>query len=321
MINFDFFTSQSIEGCPLFLLTNYNKKLVQSLKSLLNSTAKGLQTDFSELVRFTNEINTKSKLKPELYALHSSLLNSLKINNVDNVLKHILKLEKLIKVPHALPFSIQTCAYSDWEDEILQDLRKKNMGACGELPILNSIEESIIKKFEPNVINSIDIIKKASPSFYSEFFQYVSGIKLFYSNKLVGMTDPRVYGTIYIALPMVDLPPEVYFCEHIIHETSHLHLNTLFAIDPLILNNEEERYSAPIRPDPRPMYGIFHATFVLSRMVRVFSTIALSNKENAYRDCLETFKKQFKAGYNTIASHGKLTDLGKKIVNSYADLV
>lgn len=127
------------------------------------------------------------------------------------------------------------------------------------------------------------------------------------------------HGTVYLAIPSGSIPEQVYFCEHIIHETSHLHLHTLFAIDPIVLNRPNERYTAPIRPDPRPMYGIFHATFVLSRMVRLF--MLLSEGASFFEEYFHLFLKRFLNGYQTVTQFGKLTPLGEKIVESYADLI
>lgn len=130
----------------------------------------------------------------------------------------------------------------------------------------------------------------------------------------------RAFGTIYLCIPDNKIPEQVYFCEHIIHETSHLHLHALFAIDRIVLNNPNERYTAPIRPDPRPMYGIFHATFVLSRMVRLF--MLLSEKTDCiFEKYAYLFLKKFLNGYKTVKQFGKLTPLGDKIVESYADLL
>ncbi|MBL6431916.1 MAG: hypothetical protein HPM95_15385 [Alphaproteobacteria bacterium] len=50
------------------------------------------------------------------------------------------------------------------------------------------------------------------------------------------------------------------------HEAAH---GTLFAMSPVefyVFNPENERYSSPLRLDPRPLDGIYHATFVLARM-------------------------------------------------------
>jgi HEXXH motif-containing protein len=35
---------------------------------------------------------------------------------------------------------------------------------------------------------------------------------------------------------------------------------------PLVENHEHERYTSPLRGDPRPMDGVVHATYVVARM-------------------------------------------------------
>src|SRR5206468_121331 len=72
--------------------------------------------------------------------------------------------------------------------------------------------------------------------------------------------------------------PVPYYLEHIVHECAHQHLFALQLIDPVVLNDKNELFDAPIRLQKRPMDGIFHACFVLARMVRCF------NKTNQYFD-------------------------------------
>lgn len=200
-------------------------------------------------------------------------------------------------------------------------MKEQNRNRHGQLPTIDFVDKDDIKNYKSIITKSLVSLKNTSPLFYDEFESYVSEIKLFNSDRLVGMTDPRAFGTIYLCVPKDTLLAEVYFSEHIIHETSHLHLYTLFALDRLILNNPNETYPAPIRPDPRPMYGIFHATFVLSRMVRIFHQLVEILGNSAYSKCLTVFQKQFFNGYTTIINHAKLTQCGQKIVQSYSDLV
>lgn len=316
----NYFTSFSVEKNPYFLRKEYNNKLINSFLKLLDAISKGLKKDFSALILSLNEVKHAEKLKPEFHALYDSLLNSVKNKNIELILKNINKLESIIKNVTTL-FSINTLSQNEWENEILEDLRKQNEDVTGNLPELSAVEKSQIELYLPYITNSINLIKEADSLFFNEYSHYVSEIKLFSSNLLVGMTDPRVYGTIFIATPPKNVDPEIYFCEHIIHETSHLHLYTLFALDPLILNDPEERFSAPIRPDPRPMYGIFHATFVLSRMVRIFKKISSMKDKEKYLEFFELFHSQFKNGYETIKNHGKLTKFGKNIFESYDDIL
>ena len=76
----------------------------------------------------------------------------------------------------------------------------------------------------------------------------------------------------------------------LVHESAH---NLLFgyAVDGhLVENDEEERYSSPLRPDPRPVEGIYHATFVVARMFMAVKSLLDSevlpeaDREQARRD-------------------------------------
>ena len=64
------------------------------------------------------------------------------------------------------------------------------------------------------------------------------------------------------------------------HESSHMHLFGVALNSPLVLNDDDERYKSPLRFDPRPMDGIYHAVYVSARMhyalTRVLSSGVLS---------------------------------------------
>ena len=149
-----------------------------------------------------------------------------------------------------------------------------------------------------------------------EFEAFVTRIKLYAGKVLESTTSARFFGAIYLGLPYEEDTFLIYL-RNIVHELSHLHLFAMMAQDPLILNGEQERYASPLRPDKRPMIGIFHASYVLSRMVRILrryveqfpenqeAKVMLQKNENAFLDSLETVK-----------NHGQLTEQGKSIFTS-----
>ena len=65
------------------------------------------------------------------------------------------------------------------------------------------------------------------------------------------------------------------------------------------------------------MFGIFHATFVLSRLVRVFQRIIKDTPKKAYIDRLETFRMQLDQGLETIEKNAVLTENGNRIKASF----
>jgi HEXXH motif-containing protein len=116
----------------------------------------------------------------------------------------------------------------------------------------------------------------------------------------------------------------------IVHESSHLKLFYAYLDDEIVLNNPSERYASPLRREARPMNGIYHAAFVLARMVafledlkgvdktiRIFDGTSAQDIEDEQHRSI----KAFDAAYSIIASEGILTPLGQEIITESADVV
>jgi hypothetical protein len=103
------------------------------------------------------------------------------------------------------------------------------------------------------------------------------------------------------------------------HECSHNLLFGLCADGPLVENSDEEVYSSPLRIDPRPMDGIYHATFVTARMHRVVQrlldsgVLSVPMQEKARKELAEN-RRLFDQGIKVVRAHGKLTPLGEAII-------
>lgn len=76
-------------------------------------------------------------------------------------------------------------------------------------------------------------------------------------------------GTIVIA-------PKITWCladyvENLIHEMSHIDLFIRQLIDPIVEKNV--LLNSPLRKNKRPTIGVFHAAFVLSRVVKLLAAL------------------------------------------------
>ncbi len=110
-----------------------------------------------------------------------------------------------------------------------------------------------------------------------------------------------------------------HFLEHLAHEMSHLALNAIMVHDPLI-ENPMDKHSAPLRADERPLYQVLHATFVLSRNVRVSRKIVDKHPKLGYAAGLKTFEEQYAEGYRTIQKEARFTDAGRQLFESMESL-
>lgn len=117
---------------------------------------------------------------------------------------------------------------------------------------------------------------------------------------------------------------ELEMVQMLAHESAHNLLFGLSADGELVENTAEERFSSPLRKDPRPMDGIYHATFVTARMHRSVKTLLDSGtlstplREKALKD-LETDTRLFKQGIETVQKHGKLSPLGAEVMQGAID--
>jgi HEXXH motif-containing protein len=108
------------------------------------------------------------------------------------------------------------------------------------------------------------------------------------------------------------------------HESAHDLLFGFCATEPLVENAPDELFPSPLRTDPRPMEGIYHATFVTARMHRSVKRLIESGilsaalLEKARRDLAEN-ARLFAKGIETVRRHGKLSPLGEAVMQGASD--
>lgn len=117
---------------------------------------------------------------------------------------------------------------------------------------------------------------------------------------------------------------ELQMVQMLTHESAHNLLFGLSADDSLVKNSPDELFASPLRKDPRPMDGIYHATFVTARMHRAVNrllesgVLSASLKEMARKE-LEDNRRLFNQGIETVRQHGKLTPLGEAVIQGAGD--
>lgn len=115
----------------------------------------------------------------------------------------------------------------------------------------------------------------------------------------------------------------VAMAEVIAHESAHTLLFGLSVEEPLVFNADDALYASPLRADPRPMDGIFHATFVSARMHWVMTRLAASGlldaqEAAAAREAAAADRVNFLSGYETVAAHAQLSRNGAGLMRNAA---
>ncbi len=133
---------------------------------------------------------------------------------------------------------------------------------------LEALDDAELQAASRQLSKALDVLRTTAPDFFGEFQAITTEIvfakpgpaaKLSFG----GASSFALWGG--MALNMEAHPDWWLYLPRIVHEYSH---NLLFGIardEPLVLNPHEERRRSPLRSDPRPIDGIFHAGFVSAR--------------------------------------------------------
>lgn len=139
-------------------------------------------------------------------------------------------------------------------------------------------------------------------------------------------------GRIYIR-EVTDAYPEFYYLDMMIHEMSHLYFNIIVTFHPIISDYSKHFFSVA-KNTQRPIFGIYNATFVLYRLIKLYPLIEalLRGSEQAlpagirYEDYLyrrffhipfnydfrlELYRMKFKTAYEQLLASDALTPLGR----------
>jgi hypothetical protein len=136
-----------------------------------------------------------------------------------------------------------------------------------------------------------------------------------------GASSMMLWGGIIINAQRDDGPRDMV--QMLAHEAAHNLLFGLCMDTHLLENDPEERHASPLRADPRPLEGIYHATFVLARMHRALHHLleapglAPGEKDKMVKE-LGREARAFNDGLATLRKHAHLTDCGAAILDGAA---
>ncbi len=163
-----------------------------------------------------------------------------------------------------------------------------------------------------NLTEGYDYIKKCAEEIYKEVLVVIKGITIVSGRRFVGSSDIWYQG-IAVFNPDDTWTP-ITFADHIIHEAAHLLLHASNEMHPVMHNPFELHNDSPIRPDPRPLYGTFHATFVFMRLAQFFEVVVASDQSEEVMFRLNRHIKGFYDGMKILSERAALTEAGRVLL-------
>ncbi len=315
----------------------FRENIKKSFTLLVQEVATTLEKNYQALLTFLNNINSNQRYSVYIYYQYYSLLNYIADNNIHSCeqLCDSLCSELTDENLYADGLKIQTLQQERWEKDFLKD-------------VLNTSEEDYKKidaiklaNYKKYIRKAIEVIKKSDRDMAAELFDYTSLIcllKVGSAHYFGSSSSVKYFGVLLITSPSDNIDRLLYFFDLIIHEASHLHLNIVMGLDPVVLNDPNEVFYSPARNNKRRMKGIFHAHFVFYRLILIYLKAweylnptnvplpenipqkdldaGISQQPWEYKRRLVAWIHKFKRGEEVIRKHAKLTEVGQQLFDN-----
>lgn len=305
------------------LCQSLRARLKESLEYLIEINKKELGEYYILWKKSLSSIQLDMKTSSIFYSLNSLLHYNTTIGEVASIAPYIIDLP----IYNLLNDNVKFLNYS--EDELHKSkglLQKKYI--LFDLPANANIESADInasEQIKKLVEEALVLIATVDKDYSQEMLTFVSEVMILKSDFLKAGSSFDLFGMIYINSSNAN-QSLIHMVDLLVHEAAHYYLYSLSVDDPLVLNDYDETYFSPIKGRNRPMVGIYHAAFVLFRVLKFLSL--LTNQENNNIAIIQAqdrkeiatlnikYSKIVAESLETIEKFGKLTELGKKLIEA-----
>jgi len=304
-----------------FMYDRIKERLGESFRQIAGASSSVAQIDENRLNAFLDSASRSRKISPRFFAIYHEILVAVDEDDIDAVSRLFDELVDADSRGNSVPSYNLTdehlgtgnaARYKRWADmdpENPLNLLALSAAEYGRIAATTQDAFAVMDAGAPEVSGEIR-------SLLAEvvFATGDLGDKLMFH----GISSFFLWGTVLLNAEGHKTTLEVV--QTLTHESSHMHLFAVALDSPLVHNAEDERYHSPLRVDPRPMDGIYHATYVTARMHYVLSRLLASGVlspaqvEEAKIACANHVKS-YREGYDVVCSHGNLSELGQGLLN------
>ncbi|MFI6172488.1 aKG-HExxH-type peptide beta-hydroxylase [Nocardia sp. NPDC051052] len=157
----------------------------------------------------------------------------------------------------------------------------------------------------------LNLLRECWPEAADELLRYVRVIVPFESELLLGWATPLFQGAVFVRAAPDDL---LFTFERLVHEAAHLRLFAIQHTGKLHNDPPDKRLVSVARPDPRPVIGVYHASFVYARLCEAFARAIDHGADERWSARLDTLLMRFRSLSRTLHEGATLTPLGERIL-------
>ncbi len=298
--------------------TAIRKQLADSFIYLFDflKISSGESSDLVEAIRYSIETRRQS---PVVFARYLDLVELVKANEEERALELFEEISNLCRCNAA--FEIAPFSREELGNDYLRFPQILFTDDYGSQPIIAAPSVKF-ESIRNNLEFGLDLLSRISPALRSE-------IELLWTRIYVGELNPEANGrnfagvTSFLLWGATFINADAYrtveqAVEFLVHESTHSLLSALSCEEPLVLNRIEERYPSPLRSDPRPMDGIYHATLVSARIAWTLNTWLNSDEtvdQETVRSMRDSSRRAFSDGSHTIRDHAQMSSLGCELLS------
>ncbi len=306
-------------GRAAFLDQHVRERLADSLSYVFAEAGQHLAVEPGDLTSFVARLR-RAPVSPLAYSLYCDLVLAIERDELDQAsafFREIVALDEedgqlrvfILPDPTVDPIAARYARFVDTDPEMPFEVFAPSQAAAAAS--------------EANIHAALSLLGDANPEMALEFRALIRHIILAAGSKdpkaltFDGASSFMLWGAIIINADRKDGP--LGMTQMLAHESAH---NLLFGygVDgPLLENDATERYVSPLRPDARPIEGIYHATFVVARMRMAVASLLdadilpPADIEQALSD-LASHDRSFASGIETVRRHATLTALGEEVI-------
>lgn len=185
--------------------------------------------------------------------------------------------------------------------------------------------EKNIEEWREVYAKTFQLLKEVDEWFYSELNQIISkiapmGTAYWLHNSA---SYKETIGTLYLWYTIDAQNPEINNLEAIIHESSHNKLNLIMQFDPLVLNDAQEIYYSPYRPDARHIHGTFLWLHAFVPTMYILAQAYLQRKficNGMWKEKILLYHMKNKICLNVIQKYAKLSPLWQEILKEIQEV-
>ena len=293
------------------------EQLSDSLKYIFDFVRNRLDVDVELSTQALHKIRT-NKISPGIFARYYDLVFAL--NDENFLLAQRLIQEILSILSETIRFEIIPYSKKALGDDHERFPRLLFTSYSPTNPLV-SPDQNLYNAHAEKLKQAIEIIRTVDNNIYREIDALLLQVIITVHNEQSKSVRPYAGGSSFMTWGAIFINAKLYrslyqVVEFYVHELTHCVLFGYSCNEPLVLNPTSESYQSPLRTDPRPMDGIYHATLVCARLalfMKKWADISAIDDKHWLEQQQTIYLQRFFDGTSVIKKYARLSTRGSHI--------